>query len=178
MPDRGTRRAAILTVLNLKCGVGKTHASWLLASVCQERRKRILLIDTDTQANLSGSFVAPELATPGVEQLFHPGADANLPLLIRTTAFDHIDVVPSSPALARFELSDQRAWEQADLHLSLVDPLAEVRSDYDYIVIDCPPRLSLVSFAALCAASLPGKGPRDTTQRTTCGLGSPAVKSG
>jgi MinD-like ATPase involved in chromosome partitioning or flagellar assembly len=45
----------VITVLNLKGGVGKTHTAWLLAAVCQERGKRILLIDTDTQGNLRGS---------------------------------------------------------------------------------------------------------------------------
>ena len=39
----------VLTVLNLKGGVGKTHTAWLLASACQDRGKRVLLIDTDTQ---------------------------------------------------------------------------------------------------------------------------------
>lgn len=144
--------ARIITVLNLKGGVGKTHTSWLLASVCQERGKRILLVDTDTQANLSGSFLRPQQCMPGVEQLFHPGTDGDLAPLVRPTPYEYIDVVPSGPLLARFDLSDQRAWEQADLHFSLVDPLAEARGAYDYIVIDCPPRLSLVSFGALCAS--------------------------
>jgi cellulose biosynthesis protein BcsQ len=43
----------VITVLNLKGGVGKTHTVWILSSVCQERGLRILLIDTDTQANLT-----------------------------------------------------------------------------------------------------------------------------
>jgi len=47
----------VITVLNLKGGVGKTHTTWLLASVSQERGKRVLLIDTDAQGNLSNSFV-------------------------------------------------------------------------------------------------------------------------
>jgi chromosome partitioning protein len=146
------RRATILTVLNLKGGVGKTHTGWLLASVGQERGRRILLIDTDTQANLTSSFLPPDQTVPGVEQLFHSGEDADIGRIIRPTAFAGIDIIPSSPALARFDLSEQLAWERADLHLSLVDPLGQLRAEYDYIVIDCPPRLSLVSFAALCAS--------------------------
>src|SRR5437879_529114 len=70
------RPAHFITVLNLKGGVGKTHAVWLLASVCQERQKRILLIDTDTQGNLSTSF-ADRDGQPGVEALFDPAADAS-----------------------------------------------------------------------------------------------------
>ena len=43
------RRATAITVINLKGGVGKTHTVWLLAGVCQERGKKLLVIDTDTQ---------------------------------------------------------------------------------------------------------------------------------
>lgn len=142
----------IITVLNLKGGVGKTHASWLIASVCQERSKRILLIDLDTQANLSGSFVDTAGDRPTVELLFHPAADADVHQLISRTIHSHIDVIPAHARLAKFDLSDQRAWEAADLHLALVEPLEQLRSQYDFIILDCPPRLSLVSFAALCAS--------------------------
>lgn len=146
------RQAHVLTVLNLKGGVGKTHTVWLLASVCQEQSKRILIIDTDTQANFTGSFLPQRDERPGVEALFHPALDAEPSTLIRRSAHAHIDIIPASPLLARFDLSDQKEWEQADLHLSLVDAVNELRSQYDYIVFDCPPRLSLVSFAALCAS--------------------------
>ena len=61
-------------------------------------------------------------------------------------------MIASGSALAPLDLSDQRAWEKADLHLSLVDFVAQLRGEYDYIIFDCPPRLSLVSFAALCAS--------------------------
>ena len=43
-------------------------------------------------------------------------------------------------------------WEKEDLHLSLVDAVNELRGQYDFLIFDCPPRLSLVSFAALCAS--------------------------
>lgn len=46
------RRAQVITVINLKGGVGKTHTAWLLAGVCQERKRRVLVVDTDTQGNI------------------------------------------------------------------------------------------------------------------------------
>lgn len=144
--------ASVITVLNLKGGVGKTHTSWLLAGVCQERQARLLAIDTDPQGNLSGSFLAAGETTPGVEILFDPSKDIDTRGLVRRTGFSHIDVVPSNPALARFDLSDQRQWEAADLHLSLTEAVSAWKSLYRYIVFDCPPRLSLVSYAALCAS--------------------------
>lgn len=150
--DDAQHHARVITVLNLKGGVGKTHAVWLLASVCQERSARVLLVDTDTQGNLSNSFVESMGETPGVEALFHPGSDQDIHGIIRRTAHSHIDLIPCGPSLAPFDLSDQKAWERADLHLSLVDSVAQVRPHYDFVIFDCPPRLSLVSFAALCAS--------------------------
>lgn len=144
--------ARVITVLNLKGGVGKTHTVWLLASVCQERGLRLLALDTDPQGNLTGSFLPAASPRGGIETLFHPAADQDVSPLIRPTAYAHIDLVPASPELARFDLADQAQWEKADLHLSLIDPVGQLRGRYDYLVFDCPPRLSLVSFAALCAS--------------------------
>jgi len=142
----------VLTVLNLKGGVGKTHTAWLLASACQERNKRVLLIDTDTQGNLSGSFLNGASSVPGVEMLLHPGSDHDPLPLVRRTAFSHIDIIPSSAAVARFDVSDKEAWEPADLHRCFIDPIQTLSMRYNFIVFDCPPRLSLVSFAALAAS--------------------------
>ena len=144
--------AGITTVLNLKGGVGKTHTTWLLAGVAHERGQRCLCVDLDTQANLTRNLIGDQSPLPGVEQLFHPGVEANIEDLVRQTQFEHIDLIPSSPALGPFDLADQRQWEAADLQRSLVDALEPVHDHYDIILCDCPPRLSLVSFASLVAS--------------------------
>jgi len=150
---KGQHHATAVTVINLKGGVGKTHTAWLLAGVCQEKGKRLLVVDTDTQGNITKSLLAPaDSPLPGIEALFDPRTDPDPLSLIRTTRFSHIDLLPSSPALAAYDLSDQRLWEKSDLHFSLAEGLRPVRDRYEYIVFDCPPRLSLVSFAALCAS--------------------------
>lgn len=146
------RRAKVVTVINLKGGVGKTHTVWLLSSVCQERSLRMLVIDTDTQANLTKSFLPEPDGQPGIEALFHPASDQSAHSLIRRTRFPHIDAIPAGAALTPFDLSDASHWEKADLHLSLQDSVESLRSSYDFIVFDCPPRLSVVSYAALCAS--------------------------
>ncbi len=69
-----------------------------------------------------------------------------------TTDFAQIDIIPANARLARFDLPDRHSWEKTDLHLSLVEPVSTLRQDYDFILFDCPPRLSVVSFAALCAS--------------------------
>jgi chromosome partitioning protein len=91
-------------------------------------------------------------AVPGVERLFDSRSDPDPRSLVQGTRFSHIDILPSGPALAPYDVSDQRVWERSDLHLSLAEGLRAVREHYEYIVLDCPPRLSLVSFAALCAS--------------------------
>src|SRR5258708_3095934 len=108
-----SRRAFAITVLNLKGGVGKTHASWLLASVCQERSQRLLAFDTDPQGNLPSSFLSESDRRPRIEALFHPAAEHDVTSLIRRTAYPHIDLVPGGPDLARFDLADQKQWERA-----------------------------------------------------------------
>ncbi len=152
MPDQSVHKANVITILNLKGGVGRTHTAWLLASVCHERNLRVLLIDTDTQGNLSNSFLRDAPHEPGVEQLLDPSQDAPIGELIRRTGSPAVDILPAGAAVAAFDLSDQRSWERAELHRSLVDPVQSVSHQYDLILFDCPPRLSLVSFAALCAS--------------------------
>src|SRR5262245_20042304 len=122
----------VLTVLNLKGGVGKTPTAWLIASVCQERGRQLLAADRDPQGNLTSSFLPGPDGRPGSELLYDPRGEADFSELVRKTAFDHIDRIPSSPSLARFDLSDQRPWEKTDQHLTLRDPVAELRSQYDY----------------------------------------------
>ncbi len=100
----------------------------------------MLVIDTDTQADFTSSFLAPAHTVPSVERLSHPGAEQNPLLLVRRTAYPGINVLPASAALARFDFADQREWERANLHLSLVEPIRELRPHYDYVMIDCPPR--------------------------------------
>ena len=151
MSPRARRPAHVITVLNLKGGVGKTHSAWLLASACQSTGRKVLLVDTDTQGNLTNSFIGDGSPIPGTEALFQPGATLDIRSLARATAYDHIDLVPASGFLAPHDMSNQAAWEKADLHQALMHALKPVRADYDFIIIDCPPRLSLVSYAALCA---------------------------
>jgi chromosome partitioning protein len=113
---------------------------------------RCLLIDTDPQGNLSNSFLPERIGIPGVERLLDPSLDEDGLSLVQRTKYEHIDIIPSSPEIARFDEADQRAWERADLHLSFVPTIRAAERLYDFIVFDCPPRLSLTSFAALCAS--------------------------
>lgn len=145
-------RCRAITSLNRKGGVGKTHLCWLIASLCQENGKRCLVVDLDPQANFTSSFLADDAVEVSVEQLFNPASDPDVRALIRHTAYEFIDVLPSSPRLESFNITERAAWENEDLHLSLSEAIDELQGGYDYILFDCPPSLSLVSYAALCAS--------------------------
>lgn len=152
MPSHRNQRAQTISVLNLKGGVGKTHTCWLLASVCQERGRRCLIVDLDQQANITQSFLPDHSDPNGVELLFEPTSDLPPSELVRRTAYDNIDVLPVTGHFARYDLSQQDRWEAERLHTALADALVELAPSYDYVLLDCPPRISLASYSALCAS--------------------------
>lgn len=144
------RTATAITSLNRKGGVGKTHFCWTIASACFAAKKRVLLVDLDPQANLTSSFLTHDQVNRSVEVLFDPSVDPDSESLIQQTSFDGVDLIPSSSRLEPVNVTDN--WQDADLHLSLAEALVPCREQYDYILFDCPPSLSLVSYAALCAS--------------------------
>lgn len=143
-------QATAITSLNRKGGVGKTHFCWLMASACHAAGHRILLVDLDPQANLTSSFLSDAEVANSVERLFDPSIDPDAESLIVPTGFAGVDLIPSSARLEPMNVSDD--WQAADLHLSLAESLAGIAANYEFIVFDCPPSLSLVSYTALCAS--------------------------
>ena len=132
--------------------MGKTHLCWLLASVCQERGKRCLIVDLDQQANITQSFLPNHKQPTGVELIFEPRADVAPQRLIHASGYSHIDLIPATGHFARYDLAQPEQWEAERLHTALSDFLVELAPRYDYILLDCPPRISLASYAALCAS--------------------------
>lgn len=148
-----TRPAPVLVSLNHKGGTGKTHVAYLIASVAHERGQRCLLVDLDQQGNLTSSFLPGHTSPTGVERLFDPSQEPTAAGVVHKTPYPGLDLIPATPLLAPLDLSDEKAWTRHDLHLSLRDVLGELRDQYDYLILDCPPRLSLTSYAALCAGT-------------------------
>ena len=138
--------ARIIAVVNQKGGVGKTTTTVNISATLHELGKRVLLCDFDPQANAtSGMGVDKNTASPNVYDVLVNGADPKKAVV--TTKYG--DVLPSNKALAGAGIEMIGMENRERLLKSALDGLA---ADYDYIFIDCPPSLELLTVNALCAA--------------------------
>ncbi len=140
--------ARILTICNAKGGVGKSTSSQAISAFLGAYGKRVLLVDFDPQANTtSGMGVNPRKVDHGV---YH-ALIGKIPVegVIIKTKFAGIDLLPASPALAgaTIELVDMPRREY-----KLKDALERVLRDYDFIIIDSPPSMGLLTLNALTAS--------------------------
>ena len=139
--------ARIIAVVNQKGGVGKTTTTVNLTATLCAQGKRVLLCDFDPQANAtSGLGVDKNGVSPNIYDVLINGADV-------TASVAHTrygDVLPSSKALAGagIEMIDRENRE-----FLLKQALDVLSPNYDYILIDCPPSLELLTVNALCAAN-------------------------
>lgn len=137
----------IVAIANQKGGVGKTTSAVNLTACLGAEKKKVLLIDLDPQGNATSGFGINKKQTEKTSYDLLIGQAAAKEVIVKT-AFKGVDVIPSSIELAGAEVE---LIEMAERIYRLKIALAPIRDEYDYILIDCPPSLGLITLNALSA---------------------------
>ena len=137
--------AKIVAIVNQKGGVGKTTTCVSLAAALKEKGKRVLLCDFDPQANATSGMGVDKTLSQGVYDVLING----IPPEKRVVSTRYGDVLPSCKDLAGAGIE---MIGLPDREFLLRGALEQLSPNYDYIFIDCPPSLELLTLNALCAA--------------------------
>ena len=143
----------IISIINQKGGVGKTTTVINLASALSQQGKKILVIDLDPQGNATTGLGLSN--TENAELTIYSMLNGNKKILevIQPTKFENLNLITSNVDLSGIELETAGDSRRA---FKLKDELASIFNDsgpsYDYILIDCPPSLSLLTIMALVAS--------------------------
>ncbi len=135
----------VIAIANHKGGVGKTTSVANIGAALARKGKRVLLIDLDAQQNLTFSFLRDEAETSVYDAL---RGEAPLPIV---HVKDNLDLTPSSIDLARAELDLSARIAREGILKGL---LADIEESYDFILLDCPPSLGVITYNALVAADV------------------------
>lgn len=137
----------IIAVANQKGGVGKTTTAITLSSILAKKGKKVILIDADPQGNATSGVGIQEKAEKSVYELLVE--DVTIEETLKQSNTKNLKVCPSNINLAgaEVELVSMISREQR-----LKEKLEEVKEKYDYIIIDCPPSLGLITLNAFTAS--------------------------
>jgi chromosome partitioning protein len=135
----------IIAIVNHKGGVGKTTTTLNLGKALSLQGKKVLLIDLDPQANLSQSIGIDEAEKTITDVLSN---EIDLPIMKIT---DNLSIIPSDLSLSVTEVQLQA--EQITGYFKLSNALEKVKDSYDFILIDCPPSLGILTTNALLAST-------------------------
>ena len=140
--------AKTVAILNQKGGVGKTTTAVNLTACVGAEGKKVLLVDIDPQGNSTSGFGIDKRKTEISSYEVLTGTKPAQEAVIHT-AFQNVDVIPSNMDLAGAELE---IIDRANRESLLKTAIAPIWSEYDYIFLDCPPSLGLITLNALSCA--------------------------
>jgi len=138
----------IIAVANQKGGVGKTTTTINLAAALAEEGRRILVVDLDPQGNTTSGF-GVEKSVDDITSYDVMLGSAKLFESLKKDVVYHVDLVPAGVDLAAVEIE---LADSEGVQMILKNALAGMKDAYDYIFIDCPPSLGLLTVNALAAA--------------------------
>jgi len=138
----------LLAIANQKGGVGKTTTAVNLSAALAMRGRTVLLVDLDPQANASMSYLDVRSLQKSMYDVFT--GQAALADIIQPSPVPRLDVAPARIALAKLE---GQLVGELDAHYRLKDRLQTIKDRYEFVIIDTPPALGLITVNALVAAT-------------------------
>src|SRR5918911_3826635 len=139
----------VISIASQKGGTGKTSTSISLAAGLARKGKKVLLIDIDSQAN-SSKVLLPEYQKIPKEQTIYTTIIERQPLPVHNTHVNNLSIVPSHILLSNTDIELTTAKDHREARLKT--QLDQVKGQYDYVFIDCPPTLSWLTINSFTAS--------------------------
>ena len=143
----GRTLGKVISVANQKGGVGKTTTAVNLSALLAKKGKKVLLIDTDPQGNATSGVGVDKTVSFSVYDVLVD--DVEIENTLQLTEMKNLEVCPSNINVAGAEV---QLVSKENREYKLKEKIQKIKDDYDYIIIDCPPSLGLVTLNAFTAS--------------------------